>query len=442
MLKQTKPILEDLINSLHSLTLKMSRPELDQIINRIAALEACNVVPTQIDYSDPPLYFTKPDRTSVNPESFEKIPDLVKDLPIFTGDPSELNSWLSDVDSLVQLYQTKRTDTIERQNKYHMICKFIRRKIRGEANDSLVASNVGINWNLIKKTLVTYYGEKRDLETLDFQLMSVQQKNRSLEIYYDEVNRLLSLIANQINTDERFTHPEASRALIEMYNKKAIDAFMRGLDGDVYKFIRNYEPTSLAAAYSYCISFQNIECRKLLTKPRTYTPPTAPRNMIPLPPPTPIRYTNPPPPPRPHHPKPFNGYRNFNNFTPRNQQPFQQKPFNQFNQRQPPPEPMDVDQSMRTHQVNYGNCPNSNNVRPPKRPRANNIQTNAGNPNTVNHITDANLSQTFDNGNNNVSNQTDDSVQQSFERYLRTIEKQEGSNFRDTLEVAELNFLD
>lgn len=417
----------------------MSRPELDQIINRITALEACNIAPTFIDYSDPPLYFTKPDGTSVNPETFEKIPDLVKDLPTFTGDPSELNSWLNDVDSLVKLYQTKGTDTIERQNKYHMICKFIRRKIRGEANDSLVASNVGINWNLIKKTLVTYYGEKRDLETLDFQLMSVQQKNRSLEVYYDEVNRLLSLIANQINTDERFTHPEASRALIEMYNKKAIDAFMRGLDGDVYKFIRNYEPTSLAGAYSYCISFQNIECRKMLTKPRTYTPPTAPRNMIPLPPPTPIRYTHPQPPPRPHYPKPpMYGNRNFNNFTPRYQQPFQQRQFNKF-QRQPPPEPMDVDQSIRTHQVNYGNRPNSNNVRPPKRPRVNNIQTNARNINTVNHIADANLAQTFEDVQNNTTN---DSVQQSFERYLRTIEKQEGNNFRDTLEEAELNFLD
>ena len=96
-----------------------------------------------------------------------------------------------------------------------------------------MASNVGINWNLIKKTLITYYGEKRDLETLDFQIMNVQQKGRSLEVYYDEVNRLLSLIANQIHTDDRFSHPEASKALIETYNRKAIDSFIRGLDGDV-----------------------------------------------------------------------------------------------------------------------------------------------------------------------------------------------------------------
>ena len=115
-----------------------------------------------------------------------------------------------------------------------------------------------------------YYGEKRDLETLDFQVMNVQQNDRSLELYYDEVNELLSLIANQIHT------------LIETYNRKAIDSFIRGLDGDVYKFIRNYEPTSLAAAYSYCISFQNIECRKMLTTPKSYIPPSAPRNLIPI----------------------------------------------------------------------------------------------------------------------------------------------------------------
>lgn len=107
--------------------------------------------------------------------------------PIFCGDPSELNSWINDVDGIIRLYQTISSHSLEKQNKFNMIFKFVRRKIRGEANDALVASNVGINWNMMRKTLITYYGEKRGLETLDFQLMRVYQKGRILEVYYDEV---------------------------------------------------------------------------------------------------------------------------------------------------------------------------------------------------------------------------------------------------------------
>lgn len=401
----------------------MSRPELEQILQRIAALEATATVSSGEDFSDPPLYFTKSDGTPVNPDSFEKIPDLIKDLPIFNGDPRELNSWISDVDSLVKLYQTTINHPVEMQNKFHMICKFIRRKIRGEANDSLVASNVNINWSLIKRTLVTYYGEKRDLETLDFQLMSVQQRGSTLETYYDEVNRLMSLIANQIKTDDRFRHPEASKAMIDTYNRKAVDSFIRGLDGDVYKFIRNYEPTSLASAYSYCISFQNIECRKMLNKPRQISQPTAPRNLIP-------QISNKPPlPPKPFfnrnvqpaqryfvpQPKHFN-YRNTNNIPnvpPRN-------PF-----RQPPPEPMDVDPSIRSRQVNYGNRPNlSQNIRPPKRQRVFNVETASKDEEDPAQFSEY-----------------DDTETSSYERYMRNIDRQEYDEPNET-EEAELHFLE
>uniref|UniRef100_A0AAG5CS66 Retrotransposon gag domain-containing protein n=2 Tax=Anopheles atroparvus TaxID=41427 RepID=A0AAG5CS66_ANOAO len=409
---------------------------MEALNSRIAALESrlSETIVTN-DYEDPPLFFTKSDGSPVNPESFEKIPGVVKDLPVFSGDPSELNSWINDVDGLIRLYQTTSNHNEEQQNKFHMVCKFIRRKIRGEANDALVASNVGINWHMIRRTLITYYGEKRDLETLDFQLMSVYQKGRSLEVYYDEVNRLLSLIANQIKTDERFTHPEASKAMIETYNKKAIDAFIRGLDGDVYKFIRNYEPTSLAAAYSYCISFQNLECRKMLTRPKHVNiPPSAPRNLIPLPipHPPPRMFQNHYRPMTPNNMRPHfvsnqpvqNHARNFTQ-RPTWNQPNQTRPFfqrtgfNQPNFRQNRPEPMEVDRSIRSHQVNYANRPNSSNVRPLKRQRAFNLETFAEERNPYEDESDS---------------------QSSYERYMRNIEKQE--KFNEASCEAELNFLE
>ena len=108
-------------------------------------------------------------------------------------------------------------------------------------------------------TLLAYYGEKKDLTTLDYQLMNGTQRDRTLEFYYDEINKFLSLIAGQINTCPEYSHPEALKAIIDMYSKKAIDAFIRGLDGEVGKFLKNHEPESLATAYAYCITYQNVE---------------------------------------------------------------------------------------------------------------------------------------------------------------------------------------
>lgn len=426
-------------------------PTLEEILHRISALETANAPPTTPNYSDPPLIFTHHDGSAVDPESFGKIPDLVKDLPNFTGEPGELNNWLCDVDSLVKLYQTNSSHSVEQQNRFHMVCKTIRRKIRGEANDALVASNVSINWNVIKRTLLTYYGEKRDLETLDYQLMTVQQKNDSLETYFDRVNRLLSLIANQIKTDDRFTHPEASKALIETYNKKAIDAFIRGLDGDVYKFIRNYEPTSLAAAYSYCIAFQNVECRKMLTRPRHQEMGVPPRNLIPIVPPRvaprimPRRELFPQKPMQIYRPQPIfqnNNFRpppHFNNFRPgQAPQQFMNPPpkIPQRNPFRPPPEPMEVDPSIQTRQINYGNRPQQNN--PSKRPRLFNTATGR-----------------YENPQDEIENDiradyypSEDEEyypeeSNTYQRYIKQVENQEHNDPEEDAEnIAELNFLE
>lgn len=355
--------------------------QLQEILNRLQALEQANV-PTQstTDYSDPVLIFE-----NANPAAIEKIPDLVKEIPIFNGNSDELSGWIRDVDAIVQSYRVTEDSTVDQKNKFYAICVSIRRKIKGEANTALVNSNVNINWNLIKKTLKTYYGEKRDLTTLDYQLMNCAQKGRSLEIFFDDINKLLALIASQIQSSEEFAHPEAGKAMISVYNKKAIDAFVRGLDGDVGKFLKNHEPDSLASAYSYCITYQNMEYRQFMSNPKNIEPTATSRNFLSskLPPRIPFR----PPPHTPRQinnpvmqrhnfsniPQPPNYNQNFGHssrarFEPVPKNPFIQQQQNQQQQQRPPtiqqrqqrlprPEPMEVDPSIRSRQVNYTNRP-------------------------------------------------------------------------------------
>lgn len=270
---------DQLIDQFQSLKINTMAQQLQEILARLQALEEMNN-PSTIDYSDPILIYENAD-----PSAIEKLPDLVKEIPIFTGNSDELCGWIKDVDAIIKSYQPTTQSTVDQKNKFYAICVSVRRKIRGEANTALVNSNVNINWNLIKKTLQTYYGEKRDLTTLDYQLMNCTQKGRSLEIYFDEINKLLSLIASHIQSGDEFNHPEAARAMISIYNKKAIDAFIRGLDGDIGKFLKNHQPESLASAFSYCITYQNMEYRKFMTKPKLMESVSSSKNFILKPPP-------------------------------------------------------------------------------------------------------------------------------------------------------------
>lgn len=277
-------------------------------------------------------------------------------------------------------------------------------------------------------------------------MMSSHQRGKSLEDYSYEINKYLSLIVNQIKTSDKITHPEAVKASIETYNEKALDAFMRGLNGDLLgQFLKNYRPESLAQAYAYCTGFQNVEFRKKMTKTKLQDAPQGPRNLIPN------LFNKMPPklPPKPQINRYFDPYRN--NFPQQFRQPPpipyrqpQQIPFRQPQAigqppaipfrpqqrnpfRQDKPEPMEVDASIRSRQVNYGNRPNSNQHLPPqKRQRV--FFTQREPDEDVETTKEIEPQDSFD-----------DDEGMNFERYLGEYSTQEQE--MEDYETAELNFL-
>lgn len=211
--------------------------------------------------------------------------------------------------------------------------------------------------------------------------------------------------------------------MIKIYNQKALETFIRGLDGEISKFLSNSKPKSIADAYGYCIGFQNMEFRKCYTKARPTMVHAGPRNLIPIaqhlpqpqriinnprPIPTSLPMRRPPLPPRnnvfqrPYQPPPFQQCFPQQHFPqqPSFQQPFFNRPFQQQPFHQPPPqspfrpfsqpppqpsraspfhnprpgpsnapEPMEVDSSIRSRQVNYSNRPQGSRIQAPPEKR-------------------------------------------------------------------------
>lgn len=278
-----------------------------------------------------------------------KIPDVVREIPDFYGNPRDLPTWLRDVEDVLELFEdTKETPF------YKILLKTIRRKVKGEASEILMTNNVGDSFKDVKATLTLYYADKRDLITLDHQLRKlVKEKNESIESYYARVKEMSTLISATIANDEEYK--DHVSIFSKFYGQIALDVFVRGLGEPLSLFCKNYKPETIAQAYSYCLDFTNTNMRNETFFKNQKTPTPSPRSF-PLEKPR-INQANPtyrptayprfePQPVRPNfYPKPEFPRVN-QDFAPRF--PYR-TPFPTQNS-QSRPEPMEVDPSLRVHQ--------------------------------------------------------------------------------------------
>lgn len=314
----------------------------------------------------------------------DKIPDVVRSLREFSGEPREFSSWKKSVERIIQIYEP-----ICGTPKYFGILSVIRNKITGQADAALESYNTPLNWKAICKCLTLHYADKRDLGTLEYQMNSLLQGRLTTQEFYQSVYSHLSLILNKISCMD-MSH-ETLCIMTQTYRDKALDTFIRGLNGDLPKLLGMREPVDLPQALHLCLKLENQYFRtnyaygvaKNLNNPSLIHPAIPPRNhnnristnskaspyfypelaYLPQPP------RNPNPTPNPGFG--YNHYNNPNNFK------YDPVPPPRPSGPKPPkkPEPMEVDQSAQTRRINYMNRPMQNNTAQGKRPASTQIYT-------------------------------------------------------------------
>jgi hypothetical protein len=183
-----------------------------------------------------------------------KIPDIVKEIPHFDGNQAKLVQWISDVDSVIEIFsQFKGT------HHYPLILRSIRRRITGEADEILISNSVPLSWRLIKEALQLHYGDKRDLMTLNSQLNAMAKKNDTIETFFAKIQSMHTQIANTVRLDS--TYKGGEKFIIDLYKNICLDTFIRGIGSPLSQFLRNFKPQTLAQAYQYALEFQNVEYR-------------------------------------------------------------------------------------------------------------------------------------------------------------------------------------
>lgn len=323
-----------------------------------------------------------------------RVPDLIKGLPIFNGNSKQLNTWIQSVEKILQLYAH-----LETSDFYQLWVQKIRNKITGEAGDMLASNGIPTEWSEIKNQLQNLYGDKRELSTLLQKLFSVKQNRNTV---------LFTGISTHIQMSDEWSSPAD---LVKFVDKICLEKFTDGLDEPYSSHVGLLQPKTLTQAFQYAIEKTNkmarktgeldINCKSIYKNNKP--PPIPTRSFYPQTQPPQQRFIQFPrtqypqftyPPPRfskpfqqipygnqkqpvpfqqnnPYQPKPFqpNPYQSKpfqpNPFKPN---PFQQNTFqnnsfqrngfqtNSFpNKPQPKPTPMDVDQSIRSRQINYMN---------------------------------------------------------------------------------------
>lgn len=122
------------------------------------------------------------ERYRENLNDMDKVPDIVRCLREFSGNPSEFSSWRKSVERVLNIYETQKGTP-----RYFAILNVVRNKITGAADSALESYNTPLCWEAILRCLTIHYADKRDITTLEYQLTTLVQGNSSVHDFYQEV---------------------------------------------------------------------------------------------------------------------------------------------------------------------------------------------------------------------------------------------------------------
>lgn len=180
------------------------------------------------------------------PANCPRIPDLIRMVPEFNGNPQNLPRWIESVEQ--KLEESKKFVSIDEYDRVLPIwLGIIRDKITEKANDALSTSYTPLEWNAIKSTLIEYFGDKSDLSSLVSRLTNLRQGSQSVLEFYQECKSLLAEINAKILINN--STPIEAKAVMGTYETLTINAFVDGLHDSMSDLTRSTRPQSLTDAY-------------------------------------------------------------------------------------------------------------------------------------------------------------------------------------------------
>lgn len=216
--------------------------EMDEIANQIAALHT-QIAILSARVPDVPQVVTY-EATKVEISDVKEISlEMFKALPTFDGDRDLYSSWRETAVNVMRVF-TGFTKT----PKYFEALNVVRAKIIGTASKTLTNYNTVLNIDAIISRLDFAYSDKRPIYIVEQEMTGLQQRNLSVDGFYDLVNIKLNALMNKINMS--FSDKSAAQAMIHEASAKALRTFVTGLNGGLGNTLYSSNPQSLPDAYA------------------------------------------------------------------------------------------------------------------------------------------------------------------------------------------------
>lgn len=244
--------------------------------------------------------------------------DAVKSLPTFNGsDKSEYLPFRTACYNAIKIY-----DNYKDSVKYYEAVSIVRNKITGAASNVLTGYYTPFNFDAFMSRLDREYGDKRPLHLLEQEMSTLRQGSWSVNEYYDKVQLKLSAITNKTVLSY---NSEFASQLNDKYRQDALRVFISGLKRGLSDTLFASRPADLPSALALAEELEgNRERHQFAMNFQSFSTPS-PNNIS-----NKIDVTR-------------NVTQVNPNFTAHNKEPPRDSSRNL-----PRPEPMEVDQSLRT----------------------------------------------------------------------------------------------
>lgn len=183
-----------------------------------------------------------------------RIPDAIRDLPKFEGNPRLLFDFISNVEEIFSALG--HITNVENSPYLKILMRAVRNKITGPANEVLDMYGTQINWIDIKQNLILHYSDKRNECSLIKDLHHLKQNNKTVEQFYSEVIEILATLNNYVRIHE--TDNSIIQSKKGLYENMCLGVFLSGLKEPLGSTIRAMKPANLAVAFANCTEEQNV----------------------------------------------------------------------------------------------------------------------------------------------------------------------------------------
>lgn len=209
-------------------------------------------------------------RPVVDPFSYYKTPDPIKNLPTFSGDKRETLAFIQEVEETLELFESSKGEPI-----YPHIIRAVKGKITGQAKAIVIAAGNPTDWEDVKDVLLNSYGDKRDLTSHIQSLFYTTIGKHSLTEYYNRIKRIDTAIKSTANSTQEFAG--ATRQINAFVELLSTTRYIDGLDERLSMIVRSHRPKSLEEAFSFATQYSNASQRQRLErsnfKPNDYKKP-------------------------------------------------------------------------------------------------------------------------------------------------------------------------